>query len=159
MTDPASNSKPSVFIPRSFRQQSEVIIPRLEIFLLSVYYPPIAHAPISPCNNTHLDQLVPYLPTENSRVHLLHLLDAGFHFRCGHLRLGASNHTGTNRTRLLVAVQYLRDTAMGNAQLAGDHTWSNTGGGHFNDFEPNVVGQRSPVNEHAAELVDAALTC
>lgn len=47
---------------------------------------------------------------------------------------------------------------MGNAQLAGDDARPNAGGGHLDDFQTDVVGQRAPVDEHAAELVDAALT-
>ena len=48
---------------------------------------------------------------------------------------------------------------MGDAELARDDAGADAGGGHLDDLEADVVGQRTPVDEDAAELVDAALAC
>ena len=46
---------------------------------------------------------------------------------------------------------------MADPQLTADDTWSHAGRRHLDNLEPDVVGQRPPVDEDAAELVDAAL--
>ena len=46
---------------------------------------------------------------------------------------------------------------MADPQLAADDARSYAGRRHLDDLEPDVVGQRPPVDEDAAELVDAAL--
>lgn len=107
---------------------------------------------------THLDQLLADLPAEDARVHLLHVFDAGLHFRCGHLRLRAPDDARPDRARLLVPVQDLRDAPVGDAQLARDDAGPHAGRRHLHDLVPDVVGQGAPVDEHPAELVHAALT-
>ena len=56
-------------------------------------------------------------------------------------------------------VQDLGDTAVGDAKLSRDDARSDAGGGHLDDLEADVVGQRAPVDEHPAQLVDAPLAC
>ena len=48
---------------------------------------------------------------------------------------------------------------MADAQLPGDDAGANAGGGHLDDLEADVVGQRPPIDEHPAQLVDAPLAC
>jgi hypothetical protein len=45
------------------------------------------------------------------------------------------------------------------AQLAADDAGADAGGRHLDDLEPDVVGQRPPVDENAAQLVDPTLAC
>ena len=59
----------------------------------------------------------------------------------------------------LVSVEDLADAAVADAQLPGDDAGADAGGGHLDDLEADVVGQRAAVDEHAAELVHAALPC
>jgi len=107
---------------------------------------------------THLDKFLAYLPAENTGILLTHLIDASFDlWRC-HLGLRATNHSWSYRARLLVAIQYFGYTAMGNPQLSRYHTWPNPAGGHFHDFQTDVIGQRSSIDEDTAELIDSSLT-
>ena len=48
---------------------------------------------------------------------------------------------------------------MADPELARDDAGADAGGGHLDDLEADVVGQRPAVDEHAAQLVDAALAC
>ena len=48
---------------------------------------------------------------------------------------------------------------MGDAELARDDAGPHARSGHLDDLEADVVGQRPAVDEHAAQLVDAALAC
>ena len=59
----------------------------------------------------------------------------------------------------LVSVEDLADAAVADAQLPGDDAGANAGGGHLDDLEADVVGQRPPIDEHPAQLVDAPLAC
>ena len=59
----------------------------------------------------------------------------------------------------LVSVEDLADTAVADAQLPGDDAGADAGGGHLDDLEADVVGQRPPIDEHPAQLVDAPLAC
>ena len=59
----------------------------------------------------------------------------------------------------LVSVEDLADAAVADAQLPGDDAGPNAGGGHLDDLEADVVGQRPPIDEHPAQLVDAPLAC
>ena len=72
---------------------------------------------------------------------------------------GTSDHSGADAARLLVAVEDLGHAAVGHAQLAGDDARPDTGSGQFDDFQTNVIGQRTAIDEHATQLIDAALTC
>ena len=47
---------------------------------------------------------------------------------------------------------------MTDAQLTRDDARPDPGGRHLDDLQPDVVGQRPPVDEDPAQLVDAALT-
>lgn len=108
---------------------------------------------------TYLDQLLAYLPAEYPGVLLPQLVNPRLDLRGGHLRFGPTYHARPNGARLLVSVQDLRHTAVGDAQLAGNHTGTNSTGRHFHDLQANVIGQRATVDEDAPELVDATLSC
>ena len=71
---------------------------------------------------------------------------------------GAADDSGANAARLLVAVEDLGDAAVGDAQLARDDARPHARRRQLDDLQPDVVGQRAAVDEHAAQLVDAALT-
>jgi len=58
-----------------------------------------------------------------------------------------------------VPVKNLGDTAVADPQLPADDTGPDPGCRHLDDLEPDVVGQRPPVDEHAAQLVDPPLAC
>jgi hypothetical protein len=58
----------------------------------------------------------------------------------------------------LVSVEDLGDAAVADPELARDDARPDSGRGHLDDLEADVVGQRPAVDEHAAELVDAPLT-
>ena len=75
----------------------------------------------------------------------------------GRFGLGAADDARTDAARLLVAVQDLGDAAVRNAQLAGNNAGTDAGRGQFDDLQSNVVGQRSAVDEHAAQLIDTTL--
>ncbi len=47
---------------------------------------------------------------------------------------------------------------MADAKLPRNDARPNSGRGHLDDLEPDVVGQRPSVDEDAAKLVDSALT-
>ena len=48
---------------------------------------------------------------------------------------------------------------MGNPELARNDAGSHAGRCHLDDFQPDVVGQRAAVDEHATQLVHSTLTC
>lgn len=108
---------------------------------------------------THLDQLFAYLPTEYAGILLAQLIDASFNLRRGDLRLRAANDARPYRARLLVAIQYFRYTTVRDAQLSRYHTRPHSTGGHFHNLKAYVIGQRTSIDEDAAQLVDASLSC
>ena len=62
-----------------------------------------------------------------------------------------------NGARFLVAAEDFGDAAVRYAQLAGDDAGSDAVVRHLHDLMADVVGQRPAVDEHPAELVNAAL--
>lgn len=50
----------------------------------------------------------------------------------------------------LIAVQYFRHATMGNSELSTDHTRPDSGRGQFHYLQADMVGQWTPVDEHAA---------
>ena len=48
---------------------------------------------------------------------------------------------------------------MWDPELPWDDTWPDTGRGHLNDLESDVVGQGASIDENTAQLVDTALPC
>ena len=99
------------------------------------------------------------LPREDAVVVVTVLLDATLDVGAERVfRPGPSDHSGADAARLLVAVEDLGHAAVGHSQLTGDDTRPDTGGGQFDDLEADVIGQRAAVDEHSAQLIDAALT-
>ena len=87
------------------------------------------------------------------------LLDAVLYFRSGYSRFTASNDSWSNASCLLIAVQDLGDTAMRYLELSTDVAWPDSFGSHFNDLEPNAVGQWPSIDEHASQLIHPSLSC
>ena len=56
-------------------------------------------------------------------------------------------------------VEDFADTAVADPELPADDAGSHPGGRHLDDLEADVVGQRPPIDEHPAQLVDAPLAC
>jgi hypothetical protein len=113
--------------------------------------------------HTRLDLIcivpVPDLPAEDARVLPLVVLYLHLYLGGGELGLAAAQDAGPYAARLLVAVQDLADAAVADAQLAADDAGADAGGRHLDDLEPDVVGQRPPVDKNAAQLVDPTLAC
>ena len=98
-------------------------------------------------------------PREDARVVLTIGLDPFDDVRADVLfRPRSAQNSGADAARLLVAVEDLGHAAVGHSQLTGDDTRPDTGGGQFDDLEADVIGQRAAVDEHSAQLIDAALT-
>ena len=73
------------------------------------------------------------------------------------LWFGSADDSRPDAARLLVAVEDFRDAAVGDAELSGDDARTDSGRGQLDDFESDVVGQRTAVDKDAAQLVDPAL--
>ena len=58
----------------------------------------------------------------------------------------------------LIPVKDLADTPVWDPELPGDDAGPDPGGRHLDDLEPDVVWERSAIDEHAPQLVDATLT-
>lgn len=71
--------------------------------------------------------------------------------------LAAADHAGPDGARLLEAVQDLAHAAVRHLELAADVARPHPVGRHLDDAPAHVVRQRAPVDEEAAQLVDAAL--
>lgn len=74
-----------------------------------------------------------------------------------HLWFAASDGSGPDGARFLVPAEDFGHAAVGHAQLARDDARPDAVMGHLHDFVPDVVGQRSAVDEDSAELVDPTL--
>lgn len=61
-------------------------------------------------------------------------------------------------TTYLVPVEDLGHAAVRHAELPRNDARPHAGRRHFHDLEPDVVGKRAAVDEHAAQLVHAALS-
>lgn len=75
-----------------------------------------------------------------------------------HLRLAASDGPRPDGAGLLVPTEDFGDAAVRHPELTGDDARANAVMGHFHDFMSDVVGERSAVDEDAAELVDPTLS-
>ena len=75
------------------------------------------------------------------------------------LRSGPTDDSGSDAARLLVTVEDLGDAAVGHAQLARDDARTDAGRRQFDDLQTDVVGQRTAIDEHSAQLIHAPLTC
>ena len=76
----------------------------------------------------------------------------------GRLWFRSADDSRPDAARLLIAVEDFRDAAVGDAELSGDDARTDSGRGQLDDFESDVVGQRTAVDKDAAQLVDPALT-
>ena len=107
------------------------------------YYVPVAHFPRKDARVLHTVGLDP-------------TLDVRMEAR---LRPRPAQHSGSDAARLLVAVEDLGDAAVGHAQLARDDARTDAGRRQFDDLQTDVVGQRTAIDEHSAQLIHAPLTC
>ena len=74
-----------------------------------------------------------------------------------HPGLAAPDGPGADGAGLLVPAQDLGDAAVRDSELSRDDAGPDPVVGHLHDLVSDVVGQRAPVDEHSAELVDATL--
>jgi len=121
-----------------------------------------------------LDELLADLPREGVGQQASHpdhlLLDAagaGLQLRAAHLHgpgsggwggpLAAAHLAGCDAARLGVAAEDLADAAVRDAQLAADLARTHAGRRQLDDARAQRLRQWPPVDEHAAQLVDAPL--
>ena len=71
--------------------------------------------------------------------------------------LAAPNHAGPNGARFLESVQDLGHAAVRHLQLSAYVARPHSVGRHLDDLHPDVLGQGAPIDEEAAQLVDAPL--
>ena len=102
-------------------------------------------------------QLVAYLPGEDARIALLVLAYLADHLGRGDARLAAADGARQDAARLLVAREYLAHAAVRDAQLARDVARPDAQVGHLHNAHADRVGQRTAVDEHAAQLVHLAV--
>lgn len=112
-----------------------------------------------PRKTLYLDEPVSDLPRKHAGIVLFIVVDLFLDVRRGYLRLGPADDAGPDGAGLLVPVEDLGDAAVGHAELPRDHAGAHARRRHLHDLEADVVGQRPPVDEHAAQLVHAALSC
>lgn len=74
-----------------------------------------------------------------------------------YLGFAAADGSGSDGTRLLVPAQDFGHAAVRDPQLSGDDARPDAVVGHLYDLVPDVVGQRSAIDENSSELVHAAL--
>ena len=106
----------------------------------------------------YLDQFFSNLPREDSWIVLLVLFNFSLHFRRRHPGLRTPDNSWPNGPSLLISVEDFWDAAVTDAKLTRNDARSNSGRGHFDDLESDVIGKRPAVDEDASQLVDAALT-
>jgi len=108
----------------------------------------------------YLNELVPDFPAEHAAsLRTLIFLNFGLYLGRGHSGLGAADDARPDRARLLVSVEDLADTAVTDSQLTRNDAGPHSGRSHFDNLQPNVVWQRSAIDEDAPELVDPPLSC
>ena len=82
-----------------------------------------------------------------------------FNVAGSHSRLTTADGARTDASGLLVALEYLADAAVRDAQRPADDARTRTLRRHLYDLQPDVVRQRATIDEDAAQLVDPALAC
>ena len=82
---------------------------------------------------------------------------SGLHLNSTHPGLAAPDGPGADGAGLLIPTEDLGHAAVRDAQLSRDDAGSDAVVGHLDYLVSDVVGQRPPVDEHSAELVDPAL--
>ena len=75
-----------------------------------------------------------------------------------HLGFSSSDGPGFDGSSLIEPGQYLGDAAMGDQELSGDVAGSDTHESKLHDPPPNIVRQRSSIDEDSSELIDSSLT-
>lgn len=105
------------------------------------------------------DVLVANLPTEDARILAAIVCDAALDSGGGNSRFATADDTGADGARLLVTVEDLTDATVWHPKLPWDDARTHTARSQFDDLEPDLIRERTPVDEHATQLVDAALAC
>ena len=108
--------------------------------------------------NRYLDEFVADLPRENVGILAPIVVDLLLDVVGGHLGLGSANDTRPDASGFLVAVQDLGHASVRHPQLSRNDARTHSGGGQFDDFQTNVIGQRTAIDEHATQLIDASLS-
>lgn len=104
-------------------------------------------------------QLVTNLPAENTWILFLILFDPLLDLRSSNARFRAPDDSRSYTTGLLVALEDFTDASVRHPQLAADHTGSNPLRCQFNDFEPNMIWERSSIDKYPSQLVYSSLAC
>ena len=105
-----------------------------------------------------VDQASPYLVAQHVGTLGSVLVDLGLDLGRGGARLAAADRARPDAARLGVALQDLAHAAVRDAQLTRDDARSRALRGHLDDAHADARGQRTTVDEHAAQLVDSSLT-
>lgn len=105
-----------------------------------------------------LQQAVPDLPGEDAGALPLVGGDLGDDLGGGDPRLAAADGSRPYRARLVVAAEYLGHAAVGHLEDARDVAGTRARVRQLDDLLAGRVRQRPPADEHAAQLVDAAVT-
>ena len=71
---------------------------------------------------------------------------------------GSAHDSGADASGLLVAVEDLGDASVRYPQLPRDDARAHSGRRQFHNLQPDVIGQRPPVDEDSAQLIDTPLT-
>lgn len=103
------------------------------------------------------EQPIAYLPGKDARIALLQLAYVVDHLGCGDARLGATNGTRQYGAGLMVARQYLGNTAVTHAQLARDVAGSDAQSSQLHDAHSRRIRQRPAVHKDAAQLIHLAV--
>ena len=104
------------------------------------------------------DELLLDLPGEHGRIEALEVGYRVDYIRSGHLGLGAADDARLYRARLVVSSEYLAHAAVRDAQLTRYVARSHALLGQLDNPVPDRVRQWTPVDEHAAQLIDATVT-
>ena len=75
-----------------------------------------------------------------------------------HLGFSSSDGSWFDGSSLIEPGQYLGDAAMGDQELSGDVAGSDTHESKLHDPPPNIVRQRSSIDEDSSKLIDSSLT-
>lgn len=70
----------------------------------------------------------------------------------------APSRPGSDGSCLLISAEDFRDTTVGDPQLPGDDTRSDTVMSHFHYLVPDMIWQRPAVYKNSSELVHSSLT-
>ena len=101
---------------------------------------------------------VPDLPGKHSGILLLVLGNGINNWRCGHLGFAATNHPGLEVASFVISWEDLRDTSMGDSELAADVAGPHSLVSKLHNPWSDDVGQRAAIDKNPSKLVNTAVT-